>query len=87
MVHDDSIRMDAPAAQEELKRLLAAVVGEKRKGPLFPALPMPVEWVLVAIEGKRRWTFEARFAGELILRTQITADSMALTVDILKEAS
>jgi hypothetical protein len=71
----DTIRHDVPAATTELAYLNTVKLGDVRKGILFPAFDVEMEWACVGIDpGKTdpSWEFEGRFCGQLLCVIVIT---------------
>jgi hypothetical protein len=96
MISRDALRLDSPAAQAELKLLLALPVGATRRGVLLPALSVGVEWTLVESESGRseldgpilvvtkpgRWVFDGTFFGQPLYRLVIRTDAALLTLEV-----
>ena len=78
----DAIRLEAPAAQEELKLLQSMKVGDVRRGVLLPALEVGVEWTLVLETSGNRWEFDGTFFGQPLYRLVIRTDAAMLTLEV-----
>jgi len=80
MAHD-SLQLTSPAAKSELTVLKKTVVGSIRGGLLMPALPMPLEWVCVAVQ-PNAWTFDAKFCGVTLMQVVIEQTETQLTLTV-----
>ena len=81
-VSRDAIRLEAPAAQEELKLLKSMKVGDVRRGVLLPALEVGVEWTLVLETSGNRWEFDGTFFGQPLFHLVIRTDAAMLTLEV-----
>jgi hypothetical protein len=79
----DSLRYDAPATETELAYLKTVRVGDVRKGVLFPAFDVDLEWTCTAIDPQ--WMFEGRFCGQPLCHVRITPLDTALQLEVVKE--
>jgi hypothetical protein len=79
----DTLQLDSPAGQAELKVLEAVTVGTIRKGGLFPALDVGVEWVCTAV-GQGYWEFDGLFFGQPLCKAMIQHHQQAgmLVLDV-----
>lgn len=85
MAHHDSMRYDVPAAKAELETLKAIKVGDIRRGMLFPALDVGMEWIC-RVAADPIWEFDGLFFGQTMYRVVIRSTPIAMLLD-LKDVS
>lgn len=71
----------APAGQEEFTLLQSINVGDIRRGLLFPALDIGVEWLCTS-KGETYWEFDGLFFGQPLCRAVVTVTDEALTLEV-----
>lgn len=80
-VSRDAIRLESPAAQEELRYLKTLKAGDVRTGVFLPALEVGVEWVCQHAT-KDRWEFDGTFFGQPVFHLVIRVDAALLTLEV-----
>ena len=78
----DTLKLEAPAGQQELALLRTLKVGDSRRSLLFPALDVGVEWVCTSVS-PTRWTFDGTFFGQPMWRVVIEANAERLLLTAL----
>jgi len=82
VISRDSMRLESPAAQEELKYLKTLKAGDVRTGVLLPALEVGMEWTLVLETSGNRWEFDGTFFGQPLYHLVIRTDAAMLTLEV-----
>lgn len=77
----DTLRVASPAGQAEAAWLTTVKVGDIRRGLLFPALHIGVEWVCTAV-GADYWEFDGLFFGQPLCKVIIRQAGEVLTLEV-----
>jgi hypothetical protein len=81
MFHHDFMRHDVPAAKAEMDLLKTTKVGDIRRGTLFPALDVGMEWIC-RVAKDPVWEFEGLFFGQPVYHVVITSTPESVSLDL-----